>query len=434
VSSPTAPARRIVPRRSGLARMGVEFGYAMADLPVAIAGFVFVVVGLSVGAGLVVTFAGFPILAAVIVAGRGFGVFERARARTMLGVRVDEPAPFRPRPGFFGWLRAGLGDVTGWRALFYLLAKYPLGLATFIVAVVFWLGGLAQLAYPLYYWIGPATVGSDGHRHHAATHAYGTFYADHWYMVIAESAAGLVLLLLAPMVVRVMVSSEGYLVAALLGPTQSSERIQRLEQTRGRAVDDSAAALRRIERDLHDGAQARLVTVAMDLGMAKESLDDGELDLAQARALVQAAHSNAKEALTELRDLARGIHPPVLDSGLEEALASLAGRSAVPVTLHVHVPRRPSPAIETIAYFCAAELLTNVAKHGQASRALVHVGESGGVLRLTVADDGTGGASSAAGSGLLGLVDRVSAVDGSLRLSSPPGGPTVVTVELPTRA
>jgi signal transduction histidine kinase len=431
VSNRSTPA--IVPRHAGLARLGAEFGYAMSDLPVAVAGFVFVVTMLSVGAGMAVTFAGLPILAAAVLAARGFGAFERRRARGLLGVQVEDPAPFRPRAGFFGWLRSALGDITGWRAILYLLAHFPLGLASFIVAAVFYLGGLGQLAYPALFWIGPTQVGSDGHPHHAATHQYGSVYADSWYMVLAEFLAGVLLLAIAPRAVRLLVNIEGYMALALLGPTRFSERIQRLEQTRGQAVDDSAAALRRIERDLHDGAQARLVTVAMDLGMAKESLDSGELDLEQTRALVQAAHSNAKEALTELRDLARGIHPPVLDSGLEEALSSLAMRSAVPVTLHVHVPDRPSPAIETIAYFCAAELLTNVAKHGRASRALVHVGESGGVLRMTVADDGAGGASADAGSGLLGLVDRVSAVDGTLRLSSPPGGPTVVTVELPTK-
>ena len=420
-------------RRTGWARRGAEFGYAMSDLPVAVAGFVFVVTMVSVGAGLAVTFFGLAILGAGVVAARGFGALERGRARALLEVDVADPLPFQRGTGYLGWLRSALTDVAGWRAMLYLLAKYPLGLATFIVASVFWLGGLGQLAYPAIFWIGPTHPDSKGVLHHAATHQYGPVYSDTWYMLIAEFLAGVVLIGVAPYAVRLMVTIEGRLVYALLGPTRASERIQRLEQTRGRAVDDSAAALRRIERDLHDGAQARLVTVAMDLGMAKESLDSGELDLEQARALVQAAHSNAKEALTELRDLARGIHPPVLDSGLEEALASLAGRSAVPVVVHAHLARRPSPAIETIAYFCAAELLTNVAKHGRATRALVHVGESGNVLRLTVADDGVGGASADAGSGLLGLVDRVSAVDGTLRLSSPPGGPTVVTIELPTK-
>ena len=423
-------------RRSRAARLAGEFGYAMADLPIAIAGFVFVVVTLALGVGLAITFAGLPIIAGSVLACRGAAVGERARARALLGVEVGEPAPFRSGPGFFGWLRAALSDVSGWRAVLYLLVKYPLGLATFIIAAVFYLEGLFLLLYPLLVHIGPVQYDGNGVGHPLLSQQFGNVYLDAWWQVLGLFLAGGVLVLVGQYPVRAMVTAEAALVRGLLGPTRSSERIRSLEQTRGRAVDDSAAALRRIERDLHDGAQARLVTVAMDLGMAKETLDasTGELDLAAARDLVQAAHRNAKEALTELRDLARGIHPPVLDSGLEDALASLAGRSAVPVALHVHVSRRPSPAIETIAYFCAAELLTNVAKHGHARRALVHVGDSGGVLRLTVADDGTGGASLDGGSGLRGLADRVGAVDGTLRVSSPPGGPTVITVELPTRA
>jgi signal transduction histidine kinase len=283
------------------------------------------------------------------------------------------------------------------------------------------------LLYPVIRLLRLVVAGSDGQQHEQMG----------WWAVLGLFVLGGLLLANAQSVLRPMVAVSGSLVRGLLGPTRSSQRISDLERTRGRAVDDSAAALRRIERDLHDGAQARLVTVALDLGLAKETLDateGGELDLDQARHLVQAAHANAKQALTELRDLARGIHPPVLDAGLDDALASLAGRSAVPVALHVHLPFRPSPAIETIAYFCAAELLTNVAKHAGARRALLHVGESAGLLRLTVADDGTGGARADRGSGLAGLRDRVSAVDGTLHVTSPPRGPTVVTVELPIQA
>jgi signal transduction histidine kinase len=423
--------------RSWGARSAGEFGYAMSDLPVAIAGFTFVVVLLALGTGLAVTVVGLPLFAAGVLACRGAGAVERARARALLGVEVGEPAPFRPRPGFLGWLRSALGDLTGWRAAVYLLAKFPVGLATFVLAAAFYLAGPFLLLYPVIHLLGPASDGVDGRRHHLMTMEFGSWYADSWWGVLGLFVLGGLLLVNAPAVVRPMVAASGSLVRGLLGPTRYSQRIRDLERTRGRAVDDSAAALRRIERDLHDGAQARLVTVALDLGLAKETLDAaaaGEQDLDQARHLVQAAHTNAKQALTELRDLARGIHPPVLDAGLDDALASLAGRSAVPVALHVHLPFRPSPAIETIAYFCTAELLTNVAKHAGARRALVHVGESAGLLRLTVADDGTGGASPDRGSGLAGLRDRVSAVDGTLHVTSPPRGPTVVTVELPIQA
>jgi signal transduction histidine kinase len=219
----------------------------------------------------------------------------------------------------------------------------------------------------------------------------------------------------------------------------SLHRVRELERYRAHLVDDSAARLRRIERDLHDGAQAQMVAVAMKLGLARDKLaaaigTAGPADLPRVLELVEAAHRGAKEAINELRDLARGILPPVLDQGLGTALATLAARSDVPVDLTIDLPERPSAAIETIAYFCAAELLTNVAKHSSAGRAVLQVENGPGLLRVRVSDDGPGGARVEARGGLAGLADRVAAVDGSLQISSPPGGPTVVTVELPSRA
>jgi signal transduction histidine kinase len=216
-------------------------------------------------------------------------------------------------------------------------------------------------------------------------------------------------------------------------------RVRELEQSRARVVDDSAARLRRIERDLHDGAQAQMVAVAMKLGLAREKLGGmvektGAADLERVLELVDAAHRGAKEAITELRDLARGIHPPVLDDGLGTALTSLAAGSDVPVELAVDLPERPSDAIETIAYFCAAELLTNVAKHSGAQQATLEAVHVPGLLRVRVSDDGTGGARLEERGGLAGLAERAGDVDGRLQVNSPPGGPTVVTVELPSHA
>jgi signal transduction histidine kinase len=256
----------------------------------------------------------------------------------------------------------------------------------------------------------------------------------------------------------------------------AAERARELEVRRARAVDESAARLRRIERDLHDGAQVRLAALALALGEIKETLEEaaggagwageaggaGEAEGAkeagkaggaggakgagEARGargageasriamLVGAAHQNAKETLAELRDLARGIHPPVLDRGLGAALSTLAGASAIPVALSVGTAERPSPAIESIAYFCAAELLANVTKHSRASRATITAGDQGGRLLMTVTDDGAGGARLAPGGGLAGLLERVQTVDGRLDIDSPPGGPTIVTIELPGHA
>ncbi len=222
------------------------------------------------------------------------------------------------------------------------------------------------------------------------------------------------------------------------------QRIRELEQSRARLVDDSAARLRRIERDLHDGAQAQMIAVAMKLGLAREKLGGtiartavagaARSDLERVLELVDAAHRGAKEAITELRDLARGIHPAVLDRGLGAALANLAARSDPPVELVIDLPERPSAAIETIAYFCAAELLTNVAKHSGARHATLEAVHVPGLLRVLVSDDGAGDARLEARGGLAGLADRVRTVDGRLQVSSPHGGPTVVTVELPSHA
>jgi signal transduction histidine kinase len=224
-----------------------------------------------------------------------------------------------------------------------------------------------------------------------------------------------------------------------IAAAQLPRRVRELEQSRARLVDDSAARLRQIERDLHDGAQAQMVAAAMKLGLARDKLGgmaEGTAppDLERVLELVAAAHRNAKEAIAALRDLARGIHPPVLDHGLGTAVATLAARSDVPVDLRVDLPKRPSAAIETIAYFCAAELLTNIAKHSGARHVTVELRyRPREMLQLVVTDDGSGGARIGASGGLAGLAERVRTVDGLLQVSSPPAGPTVVTVELPSR-
>lgn len=215
----------------------------------------------------------------------------------------------------------------------------------------------------------------------------------------------------------------------------AAERTRELQERRALVIDSSDARLHRIERDLHDGAQVRLTALAMTLGEIKESLEADRLRDDRLRELVAAAHANAKETLAELRDLARGIRPAVLDRGLEPALAMLAQTGPARVSLTVRLLDRPAPAIEAIAYFCAAELLANVAKHSGARHAAVSVSNARpGLLVLTVADDGAGQASVTAGGGLAGLRERVQTVDGRLVVVSPAGGPTIATIELPAHA
>ena len=217
----------------------------------------------------------------------------------------------------------------------------------------------------------------------------------------------------------------------------AAERARELQETRARAVDQSAARLRRIERDLHDGAQVRLAALAMVLGEVTENLehaDGGTGDGGHVRMLISAAHRNAVETLAELRDLARGIHPPVLDRGLAPALGSLADTVSIPVDLSVPNGERPSAAIEAIAYFCAAELLANITKHSGASRAAITISDDRGRMLMTVTDNGSGGARLAPEGGLAGLCERVQTVDGHLGIDSPAGGPTAITISLPGHA
>jgi signal transduction histidine kinase len=223
-----------------------------------------------------------------------------------------------------------------------------------------------------------------------------------------------------------------------LDDLKSGPRVRELERSRALVVDDAAARLRRIEQDLHDGAQAQMVAVVMKLGLARDRLTNAaeetwQGDRERVLELVDAAHRGAMEAITELRDLAHGIHPAPLAEGLGAALAALAARSDFPVDLVLDLPERPSAAIEVIAYFCAAELLTNAAKHSGARHVTLETTHHRGLVTLRVSDDGTGGARITAGGGLAGLAGRVKTVDGRLHLASPPGGPTIVTIELPSR-
>jgi signal transduction histidine kinase len=422
-------------------RAWAELVYCLLGFPLGVAGFAVVLALVGVGAGLSVTLIGtvpgLLVLVMTLGAGRQLGAVHRRLAGRLLGVRVTAPPPFRPGRGLSGRLGARLRDGASWRALAYVLLKLPVSVLG-CYAVAFWGSGLVNMTYPIWW---------EGFRNHPPGTQLrpvpvimllpmGHFQVATYPGTFAAFAVGAATVLLAPWLTRAVVAADRWLIRALLGPGALAERVRDLEETRALAVDDAAAMLRRLERDLHDGTQVRLVALAMSLGMAREKLGDGgrPLDTARARELVASAHRDATEAIAELRDLARGIHPPVLDGGLAGALGTLAARSAIPVRLSVEVPVRPTAAIETIAYFCAAELLANVIKHSGASQATIEVTQRDGALRLRVTDNGRGGARLGAGGGLTGLAQRVRTVDGSLAVSSPAGGPTVVTVDLPLRA
>jgi signal transduction histidine kinase len=405
--------------------------YALLGLPLGVLGLTYVAVTVVAGTALSVTVVGLPLLAAGLLGARGLGGLHRSLAARLLGVGVAPPPPRPPaRPGVIGWLAARLTDPDAWRAVAYLLVKAPLAVITFGIGLAFYGYGLAGLCYPAWWRLIPVQPDQAGRSHHGL-HLAGGAYLDTWPQAVLTAVAGAVLLVVAPFALRAVLTLDRLAVRALLGATTRAGRIRDLEQSRAYAVADSAAQLRRIERDLHDGAQARLVALAMNLGAAKEHLAEASTD-PYSHQLVDDAHRNAKQALVELRNLARGIHPPVLDTGLEPALATLAAGSPIPVDLTVALARRPSPAVETIAYFCVAELLTNVAKHSDARRAHIEVAEQAGLIRIRVTDNGRGGAEPVRpGGGLAGLAERVRTVDGRLHVSSPAGGPTIATVELP---
>ncbi|MFJ6798580.1 sensor histidine kinase [Streptomyces sp. NPDC091268] len=408
-----------------------EFGYLMLGLPLSTLYFGLAVTGVSLGAGLLVTFLGVPVLAGVLAMCRGFGRLERARVRGLLRVDVAEPEPVRAKKaGALAAMGALLKSGSAWRHVLYSVVHFPWAVTSFCVALVFWAYGWAFLLYPLWFWVFPAFTDQPGLQlFQNDTYAY---YLDSPLEVTLTCMAGLAVTLATPWVVRALTTADRVLVAGLLGPSRLAHRVSELESDRGVVVDTAAADLRRIERDLHDGAQARLVALAMDLGLAKEKLTE---DPRAAARMVDEAHGEVKIALQELRDLARGIHPAVLtDRGLDAALSSVASRCAVPVRVAVDLPARPAAAIEGIAYFTVCELLQNISKHSGARTASVDVWKSGDRLLLQVADDGRGGADAGAGSGLAGLAERLDAVDGVFVVDSPAAGGTTVTAELPWRA
>ncbi|WP_455352380.1 sensor histidine kinase [Streptomyces sp. SYSU K217416] len=412
------------------ARTWREFGYLMLSLPISVALFTFAVTMTSLGAGLLVTFLGVPVLAAGLAACRGFGALERTRARALLDLDVADPEPVRTKKsGPMAWIGGVLKSGVSWRHLLYALLHFPWAVFAFCVALTFWLYGWAMLLYPLYHWIFPVYVGQDGLQLYGdGTH---NFYLDSPFELAMTSVLGLLLTLATPWIVRALTTVDRVMVLGLLGPSRLATRVTELESDRGVVVDTAAADLRRIERDLHDGAQARLVALAMDLGLAKEKLTE---DPQAAARMVDEAHGEVKIALQELRDLARGIHPAVLtDRGLNAALSSVAARCTVPVKVTVDLPARPAQAIEGIAYFTVSELLQNISKHAHAHHASVDVWLAQDRLLLQVTDDGRGGADTGAGSGLAGLAERLGAVDGLLVVDSPAGGPTTITAELPWR-
>ncbi|TLG13986.1 sensor histidine kinase [Nocardia cyriacigeorgica] len=426
---------RAVLRAPFTARTWKELAYLIAACLLGGLGTAYVYLAGGGGVLVAMTIIGIPVLALVILGGRLWGHIYRALVRDLLGTPLDPPPPFRPKPGLIGFLTSAFTDMPSWRALAFVVVQSIVGMVGgyFVLIATAMIGFTAISPLPWYLFT-PTNIDSNGVERHSLAN-FGDFYIDTWPRVLGFAALGVIGCFLLPWLFRVVCLVHRQLAIWLLAPTARDRRMADLQESRRVVVEDSTATLRRLERDLHDGTQARLVTIAMALGRAEERLSHG----GDARDLIADAHASTKEALTELRELVRGIHPPALELGLEPALETLAARCSVPVELRVHLPVRPHPAIEAIAYFSVAELLTNVVKHAGASHAWVSVLASGDdSLLVSVRDNGSGGVlqpmpgEPVAGSGLAGLAARAASVDGSLTVDSPVGGPTVITITLPT--
>lgn len=413
------------------ARAWREAFYALLGLPLGLLGLAAVIVTpvlivLSTAVILV------PLLPLFLALVRSLGTLHRVLARALLRLDVARP-PRPPRArGVVGFLVHTLADPVAWRALGYLAIRVPLSLVEFAFGVVPRLYALFFLAYPLLWRTEPRHPTDADGVHHTSALQLGSFYFDTWPRALLVVLTGAILLLAAPWITRAALYPDRWLLPRLLGPTDSSLRIRELEETRANAINEAALTLRRIERDLHDGVQAGLVALGIQLGRAESRLDAQQYT--QAADLVRTSRQNAKALIGELRELVRGIHPPALDSGLEPALTTLAARSPIPTTVRVELPERPPASVETLLYFSAAELLTNAGKHSAASSIALTVLSDGEHARLIATDDGRGGARlDGEGSGLRGLAERVRTVDGHLDVSSPPGGPTTITIEVPAK-
>ena len=415
-----------------------ETSHLLLNLPIGIATFTIVVTGFALGFGLLITLVGIPILIAMLYVSRAMGWFERGRAKLLLD--VDVPRPYRADPPSDRWWRvpvSRLTDPATWTEIVYHLLMLPIGIFTFTMAFTFWVLGLSLVFLPVYAWALPqpvhlfdswVKVTLDAQPHVELVGGGYGWVIDSPIEYAALILIGVAVVFLTPWIIRGLATANRFLVRGMLG-SDVTARVRSLTESRAAAVDLAAEDRRRIERDLHDGVQQRLVSLAMDLGRAKEKLDS---DPERAKELVDEAHEEAKRAITEVRDLARGIHPAVLtDRGLDPALSSLAARSPIPIEVRVEVPERPPASVEAAAYFVVSEALANVTKHAGASKATVTVRRSADRLTVQVQDDGSGGATVAEGSGLAGLRDRVRALDGELHLLSPQGGPTVLMAEIP---
>ena len=398
------------------AQFARDLAYVVLTLATAILAFGVAVAGFSVAVSLAVLIIGIPVVIAVAYVFRGVANMQRALSGWALGERI--PAMYRPREKGARIVIGTLTDPQTWRDFAWLLFDSTVGFVIGVVGVSVWGTTIGSLVLPAWWWAMPSDA------------MYLWMSPGTTVEAFVGVGIGLVALPLAIAMTRGFALGHATVAKRLLGPG-SRARVEELTESRAGAVDAAHEELQRIERDLHDGAQARLVALAMELGMAERKIAE---DPEGGRELVGEAREEALRALGELRELVRGIGPSILrDRGLEAAIGSLVAGRSLPVDVRVEVgDPRPTDTVEAAAYFVVAESLANAAKHSDASRVSVRVWrDAAGRLVVECSDDGRGGADMGHGSGLSGLAKRVAALDGTLALTSPAGGPTTVRAEIP---
>lgn len=426
--SGSAPGKSAHGTRRGRGFHG-ELGYLLLGFPIAVGTFITIVAGLSVGIGCLAVLLGVPITVQTLRGAKAFAAFERRRVERLTGRPLPphhyrQPASGTKSSEWFG----GLLDPQAWRDVLHVLVSFPLRLVGFVFAFTWTVGGVGEVLYGAWSWAIPRDDDTKG----LVDLMFGV--EARWADIAFNTAVGVVLLATSIPVVRGFAALQTSLSRALLTNEKEAlrARAETLDAGRRGAVAAEAQTLRRLERDLHDGPQQRLVRLTMDLESVARRLDSDTPD--RARPLVDDMLTQTHEALNEIRALSRGIAPPVLaDRGLAAALAAAAARCPVPVKLDTRFDdrRRFAPVVENTGYFVVTEALTNVAKHADASACTVTVTVDGAVLRVEVRDDGRGGAHLGKGHGLAGLADRLAAVEGTMDVVSPPGGPTTVTAVIP---
>jgi signal transduction histidine kinase len=390
--------------------------FLLTSFPLGLVWFLVGVIGLTTGFALSIVGVGLVILAVTIGILIWAAQVERTRLRVFLDVNV---APTLPISAYQGnavrrtWRYFRNPQV--WRDFIYLMVLFPLGIAELALVLL----PVELLLSPFFF----STFGSDDILFWNISNSFEAFFAF---------ILGILLVVPLSFLINIAASLHGQLGVMLLGASNEEvlhERVEALTESRSAVMRAMHMERRRIERDLHDGAQQRLVNLAMDLGRAREKLDT---DPDAAKALIEQSHDQAKQVLTEMRDLVRGIHPAVLtDRGLDAAVSAVAGSSPVPVRVDIQLRERLPEEVEGTAYFVVVEALTNIARHSAATQASIQMRREGNWLRITVTDDGRGGADPDRGTGLRGLRDRITALDGSFALASPEGRGTRLTVEIP---